>query len=109
MPQLYAHIHEDFMQGFLKRGYSRFIDQNQFLLAQNKLGFLTSLLTYIKALVDLKLGLMFVAFFKAPVKMPLTYDTKDGGCCPSPQSVFIKTKDAHFLLCDGKGYIHNMS
>jgi PAS domain S-box-containing protein len=33
MPSLYAHIHEEFMQGFLKRGYSRFIDKNQFLLA----------------------------------------------------------------------------
>ena len=31
MPQLYSEIHEDFMHAFLKRGYSYFVDQNQFV------------------------------------------------------------------------------
>ena len=79
------------------------------MLAQNKFGFLTPALTYIKAMVDLKLGLMFVGFFKAPNKIPLTYENKDGGCTPSPGALFVRTRDAHFLLCDGKGFIHNMS
>ena len=39
-------------------------------------------LSYIKAMVDLKLGLMFVGFYKSPIKVPLTYDNKDGGCSP---------------------------
>ena len=97
------------MHVFLRRGYSHFIDANQFLLAQNKLGFLTVILLFVKALVDLRQGLMFVAFIKAPVKVPLTYDTKDGQCTAQTGAVFEKTKDAHFLLCDGKGFIHNMS
>ena len=42
------------MHGFLRRGNSSFIDKNQFLLAQNKLGFLTVILIYVKALVDLR-------------------------------------------------------
>lgn len=33
MPALYAQVHEDFMQGFLRRGNSAFIDKNQYLLA----------------------------------------------------------------------------
>ena len=39
----------------------------------------------------------------------MNYDPKDGGCTPSQGAVFVKSKDAHFLLCDGKGNIHNMS
>lgn len=109
MPALYGHVHEDFMHAFLKRGYSKFIDKNQFLLAQNKLGFVTTVLSYIKAMVDLKVGLMFVGFFKSPIKVPLTYEPKDGGCTPSTGALFVRSKDTHFLLCDGKGNIHNMS
>jgi len=52
------------------------------LLAKNKLGFITPTLSYIKAMVDLKIGLLFVAFFKSPIKVPLTYESKDGGCTP---------------------------
>ena len=52
---------------------------------------------------------MFVAFIKSPIKVPLTYDTKDGQCTAQTGAVFEKTKDAHFLLCDGKGFIHGMS
>lgn len=80
MPELYQVVHEDFMQSFLKRGSSSFVDKNQFIPAQSKLGFLTMTLAYVKAMVDLKHGLMFVAFFKQPLKVPLTYESKDGGC-----------------------------
>lgn len=84
MPTLYANLHEDFLQSFLKRGYSRFVDRNQFILAQNKLGFIQPVLGYVKALVDLKVGLLFISFFKKPSKVPLTYDSRDGQCSPSP-------------------------
>jgi len=56
-------------------------------------------LAYVKVLVNLKLGLVFTAFFKIPQKVPATQEGNQ----------FIKTKDAHFLLCDADGFIHNMS
>jgi hypothetical protein len=58
-------------------------------------------LAYIKVIVDLKLGLMFVCFFKAPLKVPLTYDSKNGGCMPTQGSIFVRSKEAHFIMCDG--------
>lgn len=47
-------------------------------------------LGYIKVMVNLKLGLMFVSFFKNPLKVPSN----------SEGTTFIKAKDAHFILCD---------
>mmetsp|Transcript_1239 Transcript_1239/g.771 ORF Transcript_1239/g.771 Transcript_1239/m.771 type:complete len:123 (-) Transcript_1239:49-417(-) len=56
-------------------------------------------LAYVKVMVSLKQGLMFVSFFKFPLKVPSN--------CEGNQ--FIKAKDAHYILCDSKGYIHGMS
>lgn len=56
-------------------------------------------LGYVKVMVSLKLGLMFVSFFKFPLKVPSS----------SEGTHQIKAKDAHFILCDGKGFIHGMS
>ena len=50
-------------------------------------------LAYIKPMVDLKIGLIFACFFKIPVKVPNNAESNQ----------FIKTKNAHFILCDQKG------
>jgi hypothetical protein len=55
-------------------------------------------LGYIKVIVNLKLGMMFVGFFKTPDKVPIN---NDGSMIPK--------KNAHFILCDGRGDIHSMS
>jgi hypothetical protein len=39
----------------------------------------------------------------------MTYDPRDGGCQAQSGALFVKTKDAHFFLCDSKGNISNMS
>jgi hypothetical protein len=56
-------------------------------------------LAYIKVIVNLKQGLMFVCFFKFPIKVPSNHEGTQ----------FIKAKDAHFLLCDSKGFVQGMS
>jgi hypothetical protein len=56
-------------------------------------------LAYIKVMVSLKLGLMFVSFFKIPLKVPSNGEGTS----------YIKSKYAHYLLCDSKGYIHGIS
>jgi hypothetical protein len=55
--------------------------------------FIQMTLAYIKVIVDLKLGLMFVSFFKLPLKVP---NNAEG-------NQYIKAKDAHYILCDSKG------
>ena len=70
MPRLFSSVHDEFVQGFLRRGHSSFIDKNQFLLIENKMRFLQMTLAYIKVMVDLKVGLVFVSFFKIPLKVP---------------------------------------
>lgn len=42
---------------------------------------------------------MFVSFFKFPLKVP---SNSDG-------NIYLKSKDAHYILCDSKGFIHGMS
>lgn len=86
-------MHDEFIQGFLRRGHSNFIDKNQFLLIENKMRFLQMTLAYIKVMVDLKVGLVFVSFFKIPLKVP---NNAEG-------NQYIKHKDAHYILCDSKG------
>jgi PAS domain S-box-containing protein len=49
MPYLYSVIHDDFMQSFLKRGASNFIDNNQFVPVLNKLGFIILGQVFVKA------------------------------------------------------------
>lgn len=56
-------------------------------------------LAYIKVMVSLKQGLIFTCFFKSPLKVPSN----------SEGTHYIKTKEAHLILCDGKGFIHGMS
>ena len=99
MPRLFAQVHDEFIQNFLKRGHSTFIDKNQFLLIENKLHFLQMTLAYVKAMVDLKMGLMFVSFFKLPLKVPSNSEGNN----------YIKAKDAHYILCDAKGQIYGIS
>lgn len=99
MPKIFSHIHDESILNFLKKGHSNFIDRNQFLLIENKLRFIQMTLAYIKVMVSLKQGLVFVSFFKFPVKIP---SNNEG-------SNYIKAKEAHFILCDSKGFIHGMS
>lgn len=56
-------------------------------------------MAYIKVMVDLKVGLMFIGFFKLPLKVPS--NTENGN--------FLKAKQAHYLLCDSKGAIQSIS
>lgn len=56
-------------------------------------------MAYVKAMVDLKIGLMFVSFFKLPLKVPSNQEGNN----------YIKAKDAHYVLCDSKGFIHGIS
>lgn len=55
--------------------------------------FIQMTLAYIKVIVDLKQGLVFVSFFKLPLKVP---NNAEG-------NQYIKAKDAHYILCDAKG------
>lgn len=109
MPHLYSLMHDKFLEDFLKRGFSNFVSSNQFIPAQNKLGLIAYALVYVKVLVDLKIGLLFVAFIKAPHKIPMTYEPRDGGCKPSQGALFVKASDAYFILCDGNGTITSIS
>ncbi len=99
MPRLFSQVHDEFISTFLKRGHSTFIDKSQFLIIENKMKFIQMTLAYIKVIVDLKLGLIFVSFFKLPLKVP---NNAEG-------NQYIKSKDAHYILCDAKGQIHGIS
>jgi len=39
----------------------------------------------------------------------MTYEPRDGGCQAASGALFVKSKDAHFILCDVNGNISNMS
>ena len=40
MPNLFATVHERLINNFLKRGSSKFLDKNQYLLIENKCNYL---------------------------------------------------------------------
>jgi hypothetical protein len=55
-------------------------------------------LAYIKVLVNLKLGMIFVGFFKIPNLVPL-----------NNEGTMIPKSRAHYIVCDEKGNIHSIS
>eukprot|EP00347_Sterkiella_histriomuscorum_P015972 403354991 len=99
MPSPFAMIHDRFLNTFLMKGKSSFLERNQPLPVVTKDGYLQMTLFYIKPQVSLHFGLIFSTFGKILNKYRIADDSHE----------YVKMSKLCVILTDGEGQIHGIN